>query len=59
MEKLGKVEHRRIWIIYALLDGKVWSNEELIDYLNNREDYILTQHIEEEKDCYRTVWYLI
>jgi len=53
MTKLGKVERRRIWTINALLDGKVWFNEELIDYLNDREDYILTKHIEEEKDCYR------
>lgn len=53
MTKLGKLERRRIWTIYALLDGKVWLNEELMDYLNDKEDYILSEYIEEEKDCYR------
>lgn len=48
-----KLDIRKIWVIYSMLNGKRWVQNDLIVYLNNIEDSMLVNYIDEEKLSYK------
>lgn len=47
MKKVGKLEIRRIWVIYRLLDGKKLFHDDLTNYLNEVDTLMLEKNVDE------------
>lgn len=54
-EKITKEKMRRIWIIIALSNCEKWTQDKLIDYLNEISVKILKYHIDNEKEIYEAI----
>lgn len=55
MKKLGKLEVRRIWVIFSLFNCEKWLHDDLTYHLNEIDKKILENYVDERKQIYNAI----